>query len=157
MRTTDATYTELLGIRDRLESRQAEIKRELETVTKKLDSVSTTLAMLNESEELFNESSEAEFSLHEAADRSGIDVGSLRGMTQVQALRKIAEHGGGQFETTTAKRLLLQAGLISNPKNANNILFAVIQRNDEFERVSRGVYRIATKPTRPERPAFDEF
>jgi hypothetical protein len=73
-------------------------------------------------------------------------------MKQVEALTKIAEHGGGQFHTTAAKKLLLQAGLIKNPKNANNILFSVIQRSGKFERVEPGLYRlIGNKPERPER------
>jgi predicted transcriptional regulator of viral defense system len=73
-------------------------------------------------------------------------------MKQVPALKMIAEHGGGQLTTVTAKKLLLQAGLIRTPKNANNILFSVIQRSGLFERVEPGVYRlIAAKPTRPER------
>ena len=82
-----------------------------------------------------------------------IDVGSLRGLKQVDALTKIAQHGGGQLQTTVAKKLLLQAGLIRNPKNANNIMFSVIQRSGKFERVEPGVYRlIGQKPERPDRP-----
>ena len=71
-------------------------------------------------------------------------------MKQVEALTKIAEHEGGQIRTSMAKHVLVQAGLIKNPKNANNILFAVIQRSGIFERVEPGVYRlISNKPTRP--------
>jgi len=84
-----------------------------------------------------------------------IDVASLRGMKQLDALRKIAQQGGGTLQTTTAKRLLLQAGLIKNPKNANNILFSVINRSGLFERVEPGVYRL--KVEKPVRPEKDEF
>jgi len=149
MRTNDATYTELIALRDRLDAKHSELHAELQDVSRKLESVSTTLALLDGSSMPIS---------HRLAVASGnsaappIDVASLRGMKQLEALTRIAQHNGGQLRTTTAKKLLVQAGLISNPKNANNILFAVIQRSGKFERVEPGVYRlVGDKPERPER------
>ena len=151
MNVNDNTYLDLIALRDRLDTRQTELQAELEDVTRKLESVSTTLALLDGSAmPLAHRVAIAHGG--DAASAVPIDVGSLRGMKQVEALTKIAEHGGGQFRTTVAKKLLLQAGLISNPKNANNILFSVIQRSGKFERVEPGVYRlIGHKPQRPEK------
>ena len=152
MKTNDQTYLDLVAWRDKLDARQTELESELADVSRKLESVSTALALLEGTPPpLSHRGALAETNLPRTS--ISIDVSSLRGLKQVDALTKIAEQGGGQFETIVAKRLLLQAGLISNPKNANNILFSVIQRSGKFEKVDRGVYRlIGQKPERPERP-----
>jgi len=151
MSNNDSTYMELIALRDRLDARQTELQGELEDVTRKLESVSTTLALLDGSTTM---PVAHRVGLTRAASVS-IDIASLRGLKQVEALTKIAQHNGGQVRTSLAKKLLLQAGLIKNPKNANNILFSVIQRSGKFERVEPGVYRlIGDKPERPERLAL---
>ena len=138
-------------MRDQLDKRQSELQAELADVSRKLESVSTTLALLDGVPmPIAHRVSIADTVAVPTV--SSIDVSSLRGMRQVDALVKIAQHNGGQFQTTVAKKLLLQAGLIKNPKNANNILFSVIQRSGKFERVEPGVYRlVAHKPERPDR------
>lgn len=152
MRTQDGTYTELLTLRDRLDRRQVEIQKELEEVNNNLDSVSRTLELLDRADSDVAPAPRPHAAVFRVPTAS-IDVSSLRGMKQVDALRKIAEHGGGQVQTSVAKRLFLQAGLIKNPKNANNILFAVIHRSGLFERVEPGVYRLINRPVRPIRPS----
>jgi hypothetical protein len=152
MKTNDQTYLDLIAWRDKLDSRQTELQAELEDVSRKLESVSTALALLDGTPPPLSHRV-ALAQANPAHTPVSVDVDSLRGLRQVDALTKIAQQGGGQFETTVAKKLLLQAGLISNPKNANNILFSVIQRSGKFEKVDRGVYRlIGEKPERPERP-----
>ena len=153
MATNDETYMSLVNLRSRLASRQTELKRDLEVVTKQLESVSVTLELIDVPLVPTPEGGEGiiDLLLVSPSPASGIDIGSLQGMTQQDALKKIAEHFGGQFYTTVAKKLLLQAGLIKNPQNANNILFSVIQRSGAFDRVSRGLYRLINKPVRPER------
>lgn len=151
MSNNDSTYIELISLRDRLDARQTELQGELEDVTRKLESVSTTLALLDGSDAM----PLAHRVAVSRATTASIDIASLRGLKQVEALTKIAKHNGGKIQTAVAKRLLLQAGLIKNPKNANNILFSVIQRSGKFERVEPGVYRlIGDIPERPERLAL---
>lgn len=152
MRTNDETYIAMIAMRDSLDARQTELQSELEEVTRKLESVSTTLALLDGAP-MPGGHRVAMRQLTSSGSES-IDISSLRGLKQVEALKLIARHFGGQFETTIAKRIMLQAGLIKTSKNANNILFSVIQRSDKFERVQPGVYRLKEedKPTRPERP-----
>src|SRR5438445_7314864 len=61
----------------------------------------------------------------------GVPVFSgFKGLTQAQALEKIAKTNGGRFKMKDAKRILLNAGLIRTAKNANNILYNVIQREE---------------------------
>jgi hypothetical protein len=150
MKNNDRTYMQLVAWRDRLDEKQSQLHAELEDVSRKLESVSTTLALLDGSPmPISHNLALAENTLPPPVS---IDVTGLRGMTQVEALTKIAEHNGGQIQTLTAKKILLQAGLIKNPKNANNILFSVIQRSGKFERVDHGVYRlVGHKPERPEK------
>jgi hypothetical protein len=152
MRTNDVTYTELLALRDRLDRRQAEIQRELEEVNKNLDSVSRTLELLDRAGSEISPAPRPLTSISQVPTGS-IDISSLRGMKQVDALKMVAEHGGGQLKTSVTKKLFLQAGLIKNPKNANNILFSVIQRSGLFERVEPGIYRLINRPVRPMRPS----
>ncbi len=157
MSTNDKTYNDLVTLRDRLDARQSELQAELEDVTRKLDSVSTTLALLEGDVMPLSHrvavSIPASYPAQSPGIATPVDVASLRGMKQIEALTKIAQHSGGQLRTSIAKRLMLQAGLIKNPKNANNILFSVIQRSGKFERVEPGIYRlIGPKPEKPERP-----
>jgi hypothetical protein len=157
MSTNDATYTGLIALRDKLDQKHAELKRELDIVTRQLESVSTTLELLDEANsEQPNLSAELEGGskvLDFERDRTiGIDVAGLHGLTQIDALKKIAQHSGGTLYLTVAKQILLKAGLISNPKNANNIVFSVVQRSGAFERLDRGLYRLINKPIRPMRP-----
>jgi hypothetical protein len=150
MKNSDATYMQLIAWRDQLDRRQGELHAEFEDVSRKLESVSMALALLDgDPAPLSHRVALAEGGPPASAS---IDVSSLRGMTQVEALTKIAEHNGGQIQTLVVKKMLLQAGLIKNPKNANNILFSVIQRSGKFERVDHGVYRlIGHKPERPDK------
>jgi hypothetical protein len=147
MTTNDQTYTNLMALRDRLEVEQTRLQREFEAVAKKLEHVSATLALLDAEDE-----TPVGRVIHGVPTAGVIDIQSLQNLTQLQALRKIALQGDGTFATTTAKQLLLKSGLIKNPKNANNILFSVINRSGLFERVTPGVYRLKSdKPTRPEK------
>ncbi len=152
MRTNDATYAGLLALRDRLDRQQAELQKQVDEVNRNLESVSRTLELLELAD---NEPIPQPRPLTTAygSPTDSIDIASLRGMRQVDALKKIAEHGSGQVRTAIAKRLFLRAGLIKNPKNANNILFSVIQRSGLFERVEPGVYRLINRPVRPTRPS----
>ena len=70
----------------------------------------------------------------------------FRGLTQVQALVKLAKDSGmNRFKMRDAKRILVEAGLIKNPKNANTILFTAIQRSEKFKRVAPGEYELISK------------
>jgi hypothetical protein len=67
----------------------------------------------------------------------------FRGLTQVQALTKIAkESGTNRFKMKEAKKLLIEAGLVKSKKNANTILFTAIQRSEKFRRVAPGEYEL---------------
>jgi hypothetical protein len=70
----------------------------------------------------------------------------FRGLTQVEALIKIAKDSGiNRFKLKEAKKTLIEAGLVKNPKNANTILFTAIQRSEKFKRVAPGEYELIVK------------
>jgi hypothetical protein len=71
---------------------------------------------------------------------------SLKGLTQLAALKRIAHFNEGRVRTGHAKRLLLKAGLIQNPKNAANIIFNVIRKSEQFSRIFPGVYQLKESP-----------
>lgn len=74
-------------------------------------------------------------------------IRGFRGLTQVQALIKLAQDNGtNRFRIADAKRLLISAGLIKSKKNASNILYNAIQRSEKFERVAPGEYQLILKP-----------
>jgi len=71
----------------------------------------------------------------------------FRGLTQVQALVKIArDSGNNRFRLRDAKNLLLEAGLVKSKKNAGTILFTAIQRSEKFKRIAPGEYELILKP-----------
>jgi len=77
-----------------------------------------------------------------------VDPNDLKGKTQIQALLTIARAANGQFKVNDAKRVMLQAGLIANPKNAASILYTLIKNYEHFfDKVEPGVYRL--RETRP--------
>jgi hypothetical protein len=78
-----------------------------------------------------------------------VPLKSLKGLTQIEALVKIAIASGGKFRIADARALLVRAGLINSPKgNANNILFNAIARSEKFERVGYGEYKLTENPNK---------
>ena len=79
-----------------------------------------------------------------------VPLTALKGLTQIQALTKIAMASpDGKFRISDARALLIRAGLINSPKgNANNILQNAITRSEKFERVGYGEYRLIENPNK---------
>lgn len=69
-------------------------------------------------------------------------VPELQGKTLVGALTHIASKSGGILKVVDAKRLLSEAGMIRNPKNALSMLYTMMSRSGKFEKVDRGEYRL---------------
>lgn len=83
----------------------------------------------------------------------------IRGLTQPEALIRIAQEQGGVLQTALAKAILLDAGLIrGNPKNALGHVFQLLKNPDRFEKfgyrfekIKPGEYRLM--PTESKRPS----
>lgn len=118
-------------LRARLQEKVKQLKIELDEAERKLSSVSVTMDLLG-----YKNGG----SLSDSGAR--IEPASLKGLTQEQALVRIAKANDGAFHVKTARRLLLAAGLISNPKNASNIIYNVIARSGKFIRKTAGEYEL---------------
>lgn len=128
---------ELDELRQKLQAKLDSLEVEIKDVKSKYQSVVTTL-------ELLGRRVKVDLSATNPTEHSG-----LSGLTQSQALERIAKNNGGRFKVREAKRILLGAGLIKTAKNANNIIFNVIQREDgKFVRVAPGEYELM-KEDRP--------
>jgi hypothetical protein len=135
---TSNRYSELVDLKRRLQARLDTLQQQLADAKVKYQAVVTTLEMLG-------------YRAHEDIAQGNLLVvqSEYKGLTQVQALEKIARENHGRFTMRDAKRILLAAGLIKNPKNASNILFSAIQRSDKFSRVAPGEYEIKKGEEKP--------
>ena len=130
MEVNKAAIDELEELRIRLQAKIQSLQQEIQETKIKYQSVTTTLELLG-----------FKTRLDLSAPLSETSV--LKGLTQAQALERIAKNNGGRVKVRDAKRILLGAGLIKTPKNANNIIFNVIQREEgKYRRVSPGEYEL---------------
>lgn len=118
---------------DEISTMIAERRKEARIVLERVEEIQQEIRALEQAAGMFR--------LKHSIDES-IDPQELKGKTQMAALIAIARKGNGQFKANEAKRLLVQAGLISNPKNAASIVYTLIKRSERFERVAPGVYRL---------------
>jgi len=146
MTHNDATYSDLIALRSALEVKHSELQSQLESAAQDLKSVSRTLALLDESH--FKPDPSSELASPTVAP---IDTLSVEGLSQIDALVKIAQHGGGRLNLSEARRIIVQAGLTSSKKNISNILFNVVNRSGRFKRIEPGIYELIeeNKPQRP--------
>jgi hypothetical protein len=128
MSQNEATFAELLRLKQRLEEKYEFLTKQCEEVEKQLLSVTTTLDLLG----------------YRGEDKPREELifppEQVKGLTHHQALERIAKANQGRFKMTEAIRVLVAARLISNPKNAYSILFNTIKRVGKFKRVGPGEY-----------------
>ena len=118
-----------------------EVQAQAEEITARAAAIERSIRALQETARIFR----AKHSINEP-----IDPKELKGMTQTNALIRIARKGNGLLRANEAKRILLQAEMISNPKNAAAIVYTLIKRSDRFEWVKPGVYKlVGGRPARP--------
>jgi len=131
-------YSELVELKRKLQAKIGALEQQLTDSKAKYQAVITTLDMLGYRE-------------HDDVTQGNLLVvqSEFKGLTQVQALEKIARANHGRFTMRDAKRILLSAGLIKNPKNAYNILFSAIQRSDRFVRIAPGEYELKKAEEKP--------
>jgi hypothetical protein len=136
--TKENKYQELDELRLALERRVNSLRSELRKSEAELQSVATTIDLLNR----------GKVGTEEQADSY---LRSFRGLTHIDALVKLArDNGNNRFKVMDAKRVLVAAGLIKSKKNASNILFNDIQRSERFKRVGPGEYELLV-PSAPNR------
>jgi hypothetical protein len=114
---------------DRLESLSSRAEKQWRDIEADRQAITRTIAIL------MRQSSRGTGTLNVTSDE-------IAGMTQERAVVYIAERNGGELRFSPAKKLLLDANLIGNPKNAATILYTMMQRSGRFEQERRGVYHL---------------
>ncbi len=61
---------------------------------------------------------------------------------QMGAIVTIASRNGGDLKVNEAKKIMVEAELIDNPKNAASVVYALVSRSERFEWVATGQYRL---------------
>jgi hypothetical protein len=130
------THSELVSMKHKLEADKKQVEKYLIDLEKKLEAVNTTIGLLRGYNTLTPPTQ---------VTTGETSIPDLKGMTQLQALTAIAKANENRFRLLDAKNALLAAGLIKTAKNANNIIFSVIQRSGKFERLSPGVYGLVSE------------
>ncbi len=134
---SNGKHSELIQLRQRLQEKCEYHKRQLEEFQDNLRSVTATLELLEGKKS------------KSGSEEPLIQASALTGLSQNEALRRIAKAYGGKFRVKIAKRLLLEAALVENPKNVSNIIHTTLKRDDEFHNVDYGVWELreTKKPT----------
>ncbi len=69
----------------------------------------------------------------------------LRGLTQIEALERIARENGGILKTADAKPILMAAGLTrGKPRNIGSHIYHMLLNSENFERIGKGTFRLLT-------------
>ena len=129
MPSEDLTSNELANLIGQLCNQRKELQQRLDELDKQLEAVETTVHLLR----------------YGKSGRSYTDkslISELRGKTHIDALLTIAGKNNNRLKATEAKRLMIEAGLIRNPKTALSMLYTIINRSGKFERVRPGEYRL---------------
>ena len=130
MANGSSTMNDLANLVARLRQKHLEAEKQLAQVDEHLKAVETTLHLLRQN----GVSQEPEIfkSL----------IPELKGKKQLDAMLLIASRNNDILTVNDAKRLMLEAGLIRNPKNAASVLYTLISISGEFEKVKPGEYKL---------------
>jgi len=130
METEITTLNELTNLTNKLRNQRAIIQKQISELDEQIRAVEHTMHLLN----LDGKASVTNF------DNSIIF--ELHGKTYLGALEYIASKNNNIIKVTDAKRLMVQAGLIKNAKNALSMLYTIIARSEKFKKISPGEYKL---------------
>jgi hypothetical protein len=126
----NGTANDLSNLLGQLYAEREDAERKLHDIEEKLQAVETTMKLLRGN------------GTSPEANKYDILVSEIKGKHQLEALQHIANNHKGTLIVKAAKPLMLEAGLIRNPKNALSIIYTLINRSGRFEKVSPGKYRL---------------
>ncbi len=117
-----------------------QVKRELTAERERLIRVEKQLLSVSETLDLLLHKEEKGAPL-------GFEIRQLHGLTQVQALVRIAKSNGGTLKLRDGKNLLISAGLVQDTKKASQRIHGAVTRSGVFEKIARGEYRLRQNGT----------
>jgi len=128
-----------------LENEKKNIWKRLNEISREIRAVETTLHIIKKNvNKAGNETEIPEKPEYQEIIKS-LKYKRIRNkIKQLEAISKIAEVIGDEnknFRLNVAKKIMVAAGFFKTPKNANNILYTIIDRSGKFEKIEPGVYR----------------
>lgn len=130
MSSAETTINELTNLVSKLRNQRTLIQKQLADLDEQIHAVEHTTRLLSLDGKVGITNSESAIVLE------------LHGKTHLGALEYIASKNNNIVKVTDAKRLMIQAGLIKNAKNALSMLYTVIARSEKFERINPGEYKL---------------
>jgi hypothetical protein len=128
---SNGSYQEIKDLIASLSQQVQRFREEANQAERALQAARTTLAYLEK-----GVSADAETD-------AGRYLRGFDGLTQLACLIKIAQDNGtNRFRVADAKKILLAAGRIKTAKNANPIIYTLIQRSERFRRIAPGEYEL---------------
>jgi len=128
-----ASKQDLEGLKKRLTQRAERLRGELQQVDDDLRCASRTIELLRHGG--------LEGSQDEAWPEAYLR--EFEGMTQIQALVKMAQDSGNNtVKVSEARKLFMVAGLSKSKKNVTNILHSTLDSSEKFRKVAPGEYEL---------------
>jgi hypothetical protein len=135
----ESTLTGLLNLIAELRGREKQQEASLDETRHNIEAVQTALQLLRD-----------RYGILATQPERKAEIEALRGQKMLPALIEIAKSNYHVVKVTEAKRMLLEAGTIGNPKTAYQRITSALVRSDRFEHIRPGEYRlVAVEP--PER------
>jgi hypothetical protein len=137
MKSTNPVVSELLNLAAKLRAKRPQLEKRLAELDAKIKSIETTL-------ELYADEKKIGF------QRQHVSANDIRGLTQIEALKKIAGANGGLVNASDAKRLFIAAHLSTGkPKNLGPHIYAILKSSPSFKWESPGTFRLVNGDHQP--------
>ncbi len=132
-------YTVIAQIDEEIETLERETQEKLNTLNHQRDAL---LDSINVLKERLGE---------DAPTESGMTVSKseIVGKTQREILELIAAKTGGILVAKDAIRMMIQLDVFGNVNNAESMVYSLLSRGKQFEKVTPGVYRVRPETSVP--------
>jgi hypothetical protein len=134
MANSDMVLVELSKLIGTLRRRESETKQALDDILEQIKAVEITMRLCR------HDGAQTTPDIHDALVAE-LRKAKAQKKTQMDGLILIASKDGS-IKVKEAQRLMVEAGFVSNPKNAASILYTLISRSEKFEKVKPGEYKL---------------
>ena len=126
---------------EQLKDLEAKLSEKRDAAARRLESFENDLTALRRTISIIEPGQQGKASNQDI----GVTVAEIESMTQLNALVYIAQKNNNQMHVTTARHLLLEAGLLTNTDTASSVINTTISRSGKFDPVKRGVYQLIVR------------
>ena len=123
------------------------IRSDIDKVNKRIERIRATLSDAEQIRDALQLTLDFYLQPPSKAPRAHQDVSSddLRNMKLKEAVSYLAERNAGEFHSTPARDLLIEAGVI-HEANSKQTIYQLLSTWNAFENVRRGVYHLVEAP-----------